>query len=100
MDWPEGRPALDREVALAVVYFYVEETDLDVDGIAKLVMDALEGSIIVNDRFVSQATLRKTELSHLAYLEEPPPSLAQAVNTNREFVYVSISDGPDHRRLP
>jgi Holliday junction resolvase RusA-like endonuclease len=81
--WPPDRPPIDDEVAIAIVYFYPGETNLDVDAIAKLIIDSLEGAVITNDRIVSQAFIRKTEQEYVQCLENPPVVLARAIEPER-----------------
>jgi crossover junction endodeoxyribonuclease RusA len=100
----ENRTAYDLafldEVSVSIVYFYREETDLDVDGIGKLIIDALKGLAFADDDIVSQVLLRKTDQSSTNALNEPPDIVTPVFGIEPDFVYVSIREGPDHRSLP
>jgi len=83
-----------------VVYFYRSETDLDVDGIGKLIVDALKGSAFEDDSVVSQVLLRKTDQDAIGALNEPPDIVTPIFGVEQDFVHVLVDNGPDHRRLP
>lgn len=88
------------EVSAAVVFFYEGETDIDVDNIAKPVLDALTGLIYEDDLQVSQITVRKTALTGGLLIDNPPPALTAALAVGGDFIYVRIGDPPDHRIIP
>lgn len=82
-----------------IVYFYNESTNIDVDGIAKLIFDAIEETVIENDKLVSQVLLRKTDRKGLI-VSNPPALLLDALEAHTSFVYVSLDDAPDHKEVP
>ena len=82
-----------------VIYFYSESTELDVDGIAKLILDGLKQIVFDDDDIVDQVTTRKSDQVGLA-LTNPPPVLAAALGTFPNLVYVKIENGPNHSELP
>lgn len=83
----------------AIIYFYSESTELDVDGIAKLILDSLKQVVFDDDSIVEQVLTRKTDQVGLA-LTNPPTILADALGTFPNLVYVSIQEGPNHSELP
>jgi crossover junction endodeoxyribonuclease RusA len=93
-------PIPSDQVSVVIVYFYRIETDLDVDGIGKLIVDALKGVAFVDDDVVSQVLLRKTDQDSIGELNEPPDVVTPVFGVEPDFVYVAIRDGPDHRSLP
>ena len=83
-DWPEG----------------------DLDNIAKPILDALCGVAFFNDNQIVQLHMKRTDLAKhrvtqiegastrlLGYLED-------AISQRADFVYISVSDSPDHTRIP
>jgi Holliday junction resolvase RusA-like endonuclease len=96
---PAARPPITTESSAVIVYFYNESTNIDVDGIAKLIFDAIEETVIENDKLVSQVLLRKTDRKGLI-VSNPPALLLDALEAHTSFVYVSLDDAPDHKEVP
>ena len=87
-----------------LVFFYFDESDLDVDNIVKPVSDALCAIAFGDDRLVTEWLSRKTDLARTE-ISDPPPSIAAALEVflaeKRPFVYICIvDDGPNHAELP
>ena len=99
--WPPGAPPVVDKVAALIIYFYVGDTDLDVDNIVKPILDSLNKVVNVDDRLVSQMLVRKTELADDLEIRNPSPELTDAFErATDDFVYIRISDGPDHGEVP
>jgi hypothetical protein len=99
--WPRGAPPITEELSATIVYFYVDETNLDVDNIPKAILDALVNVVYTDDALVSQVLVRKTKLEPGLAIRNPPPELAQAMATARgDFVYVRFSSTPIHSEVP
>lgn len=94
-----GFVPLDAEVRVAVTYFYSHATDLDVDNIAKPIVDAMAGVVYEDDRLVTEVVLRKTDQTGDVTLLNPPPELADALYSEPHFVYVRCYGPPDHEEL-
>jgi len=98
--WHPGRRPYDREVGIIVIYFYRDQTNIDIDNIAKPILDALNGLLIEDDVLVSQLVLRKTDQNLIDPIRDPSPALAGAVGEFDNFVYVSLGEPPDHSEVP
>jgi crossover junction endodeoxyribonuclease RusA len=90
---------VSESCSATIVYFYVGSTELDVDGIAKLILDGINEIIYEDDRFVEQVLVRKTDQIGLQ-LTNPPSILAEALLSGQNLVYVRIDSGPNHSELP
>jgi len=53
----------DADVAVLIIYFYQGETTLDVDNIAKSLLDGLKGVLFRDDQQVSEILIRKSRFS-------------------------------------
>jgi Holliday junction resolvase RusA-like endonuclease len=53
-----GPETTDREISLLIVYFYQGETSLDVDNIAKSLLDGLKGVLFRDDQRVSEGSAK------------------------------------------
>jgi len=99
----EGEPT-DQDVAILIIYFYQGETTLDVDNIAKSLLDGLKGVLFRDDQQVSEILIRKSRFSvglsltgASLYLLDAIERMSQAVS---DFVYVRADPAPDHSRIP
>jgi crossover junction endodeoxyribonuclease RusA len=90
---------LHASCSATVIYFYSATTELDVDGIAKLILDSLQRIIFDDDSIVEQVLTRKSDQVGLA-LSNPPVVLADALGRLPNLVYVKINRGPNHSELP
>ena len=99
----EGEPT-DQDVAILIIYFYQGETTLDVDNIAKSLLDGLKGVLFRDDQQVSEILIRKSRFSvglsltgASLYLLDAIERMSQA---GSDFVYVRADPAPDHSRIP
>jgi hypothetical protein len=94
----------DQDVAVLVIYFYQGETTLDVDNMAKSLLDGLKGALFRDDRQVSELLVRKTRLGAGLSLTGASPYLLDAIErmarAGSDFVYVRVDQFPDHSRIP
>ena len=97
--WPRDHPPFTEELSAVIVHFYTETTNIDVDGIAKLILDALKGAAIEDDGLISQVLLRKTNQAGLV-VSNPTPILADTLGSHASFVYVRLGNAPDRKELP
>jgi hypothetical protein len=101
----EGGPGpADQELAVLIIYFYQGETRLDVDNIAKSLLDGLKGVLFRDDQQVSELRVRKSRFSAGLSLTGASPYLLDAIErmsqTSSDFVYVRADPAPDHGRIP
>ena len=99
----EGELA-DADVAVLIIYFDQGETTLDVDNIAKSLLDGLKGVLFRDDRQVSELVVRKTRLSAGLLLTGASLYLLDAVERMSQdasdFVYVRVDQAADHGNIP
>jgi hypothetical protein len=93
-----------QDVAVLIIYFYQGETTLDVDNIAKSLLDGLKGMLFRDDRQVSELVVRKSRLSAGLSLTGASLYLLDAVERmsqdTSDFVYVRVDPAPDHGNIP
>jgi hypothetical protein len=99
----EGEPT-DQDVAVVIIYFYQGETTLDVDNIAKSLLDDLKGVLFRDDRQVSELLIRKSRFSAGLSLTGASLYLLDAIErmsqAGSDFVYLRADPAPDHSRVP
>ena len=97
--WP--KPWLAGELKAIIINFYSgAEPPLDLDNMAKPILDAMQSIVYRNDRQVTQA-----EISHLRIDAAFPVVgvrrvLLNALRTGEEFVYVRLEDPANPFPLP
>jgi Endodeoxyribonuclease RusA len=101
----EGRPGpTDQDLAVLIIYFYQGETTLDVDNIAKSLLDGLKGVVFRDDQQVSELRVRKRRFRTGLSLTGGSPYLLDAIGrmsqAGSDFVYVRADPAPDHGRIP
>jgi len=101
----EGGPGpTHQDVAVLIIYFYQGEAVLDVDNIAKSLLDGLRGVLFRDDRQVSELLVRKSRLSAGLSLTGASLYLLEAIErlsqSGSDFVYVRVDLAPDHSRIP
>jgi hypothetical protein len=99
----EGEPT-DQDVAILIIYFYQGETTLDIDNIAKSLLDGLKGVLFRDDQQVSELVIRKSRFSAGLSLTGASLYLLDAIErmsqAGSDFVYVRADPAPDHSRIP
>jgi crossover junction endodeoxyribonuclease RusA len=90
---------IDHEFSATILYFYTGSTELDVDGVGKLILDSVRGVLIEDDGLATQVVLRKTNQVGLQ-LTNPPPVLVDILGNEPSFVYVGIDGPPNHQEMP
>src|SRR5579884_1392736 len=99
----QGGPT-DHNLSVLIIYFYQGETTLDVDNIAKSLLDGLKGILFQDDQQVSELLVRKSRFG--AGLSLTGASLyllgaiARMAQEGSDFVYVRVDPAPDHSRIP
>lgn len=98
--WDGAALISQQQISVVIIYFHREKTSIDVDNIAKPVVDALKGSVILDDFLVDQITCRRTELSEELLIDSIPDVLVEHFGVTADFLYIKIADGPNHSELP
>ncbi len=94
----------DQDISVLIIYFYQGETSLDVDNIAKSLLDGLKGILFRDDQQVSELLVRKSRFSAGLSLTGASLYLLNAIErmsqAGSDFVYVRADPAPDHGRIP
>jgi Holliday junction resolvase RusA-like endonuclease len=98
--WPGDRAPYAAELQVLVIYYYRNHTTIDVDNISKLILDAIKGILIEDDLLISQLTVRKTDLTKIIEIQNPPDKLVPLLGGSSNFVYVCLGGPPSHREIP
>src|SRR6516165_7638970 len=71
-----GSGTTDQDASVLIIYFYQGEATIDVDNVAKSLLDGLKGVLFRDDRQVSELLVRKSRLSDPEW--EPPAQLPES----------------------
>ena len=81
-----------------LTYLY-HEVAVDLDNLAKPVLDALEGLAYLDDSQVTDVLVRKRRLAEIRRIADPSPVLAAGFSRGRGFLHIAIMDAPDQEVL-
>lgn len=89
-------PHFASEDRIAVTLYYLPEKPMqgDVDNIVKLVLDALNKHIYLDDSQVERLVVQKFEPDNVFSFAQPTPVLARALTIDKPVLYVRISNDP------
>jgi hypothetical protein len=95
--WSKGAKPLESSVSIVIAFFHSGESDLDVDNIPKLVLDAVKGLIYTDDHQVEQVTIRRTRIVPGDVLTAMPFLIDAEIGP--PFVYIRVDPPPNHAEL-
>jgi Holliday junction resolvase RusA-like endonuclease len=97
--WQAQGP-FEASLKLTVVYYHERHSVLiDHDNIVKPIQDALAGLIYKNDRQITDAQTRKTNIDGRFRVRHLSPVYARAFASGKEFIYIKIEEAPSHEEL-
>jgi len=94
--WPAGDPPVTIAVHVEITHGFPAVSG-DLDNLAKPVLDALKGLAYVDDRQVTDLTIRKRDLASDLRVETRWPALIAAFNQGGEFIHVVLQEAPDQK---
>ncbi len=91
---PEEYLASEGRIAATLYYFPDGPMHGDVDNIIKLVLDALNGFVFVDDNRVERVVVQRFEPGNIFEFGNPTSTLLKAVEGQKPVLYVKVSDKP------
>ncbi|MEA5468058.1 RusA family crossover junction endodeoxyribonuclease [Spirulina sp. 06S082] len=79
-----------RDLIQVEVVYYYKRMPLDIDNIAKPILDAFNLLIYIDDRQITDLIIRKRLIEPSVDTRELPLAIASALNQNRPFIFVKI----------
>jgi hypothetical protein len=92
--WPAGELPAVGPIRVNVTHVFVSVA-VDLDNLAKPVLDALKGVVFQDDGQISDIRMRKRELGRIMRIETPLPLLLDALDQGGEFLHVLVEEAPD-----
>jgi crossover junction endodeoxyribonuclease RusA len=97
--WQAQEP-YEGPLKITVVYYHERQAvSIDHDNMFKPIQDALAGLVYKNDRQITDAQTRKTNIDGRFRLRHLSPIYARAFCAGKEFVYIRIEEAPNHEEL-
>jgi crossover junction endodeoxyribonuclease RusA len=93
-------PPVDVKVKVTITHYQRGGTLPDVDNMAKPILDAITGTVWVDDRQVDSATPGRVDLDGMYRIAGLSMVLAEGFSRDEPFVHVRIEDFTDQEYLP
>lgn len=90
----EGHWAAKGRISVTIYYFPPEKRTGDVDNIVKLILDAMNKHVYMDDSQVERVVVQKFEPDNVFQFGAPSAILAGAMGATKPVVYVRVSDNP------
>jgi crossover junction endodeoxyribonuclease RusA len=86
---PIETPATSEAVQVIITHYCIIQIS-DLDNIIKPIVDAMKILVYVDDRQVTDLTVKRRKLKEFADITAISPLLAEALAAGQEFIYVKI----------
>ena len=84
-------PPFAEEVMVTITYFF-DGASLDVDNMAKPILDALKGLVYSDDSQVTDLLCRKRDLNGDLRIQNPSPVLLANFSQSEPFLHITVVD--------
>lgn len=91
---PEGHWASEGRISVTLLYFPDTPRQGDIDNYVKLILDALNEHIYMDDSQVERILVQKFEPDNVFRFAAPSRTLEQALRQRKPLVYVRVSNDP------
>jgi crossover junction endodeoxyribonuclease RusA len=91
---PQPHFASGKRLSVILYYFPEDQTDLDVDNITKLTLDALRPHIYMDDKQIDRMVVQKFGAGNVFNFSNPSATLVDALTGKKPVLYVRLSDEP------
>lgn len=86
---PIGMTATQEPVQVIITHYCITQTS-DLDNIIKPIVDSMNSLVYVDDRQVTDLTVKRRKLKEFSDLAAISPLIAESLATGKEFIYVKI----------
>ncbi len=95
---PVGTVPTIESVQIIIIHYYAASPP-DIDNIAKPILDALNLLVYIDDKQITDLTLRRRSLRNLSKTQNLPDVVAEALAKSEPFIYVKIDTSPNLTEL-
>ncbi len=96
--WTMAGPPIASDVSVTISHFF-EGAPGDVDNLSKLIIDALKGIVLADDRQVSDLIVQRRPLAGPYIVTSASPELTKGIGLGREFLHIAIASPPANAEL-
>ena len=96
--WPAGEPPATGPIRLEITYVYANIA-IDLDNLAKPILDALKGLVFRDDEQITDMAMRKRQLDRILQIETLLPLLLEGLARGEEFLHVLVQEASDQEVL-
>lgn len=86
---PIGMEATSDPVQVIITHYCITQTS-DLDNIIKPIVDSMNSLVYIDDRQVTDLTVKRRKLQELTDRTAISPLIAEALAAGQEFIYVKI----------
>ncbi|MCU0545444.1 MAG: RusA family crossover junction endodeoxyribonuclease [Oscillatoriaceae cyanobacterium Prado104] len=86
---PIGMEATRETVHVIITHYCIVQTS-DLDNIVKPIVDSMNSIVYIDDRQVTDLTVKRRKFKEFADLAAISPLIAEALGAGEEFIYVKI----------
>jgi Holliday junction resolvase RusA-like endonuclease len=96
--WPADEPPALGPISVTITHVYAEVA-VDLDNLAKPVLDALKGLVYLDDGQVTDIAMRKRDMARDLRILAPSPVVLDAFGRGGEFLHIRVEEAPDQERI-
>jgi crossover junction endodeoxyribonuclease RusA len=96
--WPAGEAPTLGPIQVSMTYVF-SGAAVDLDNLAKPVLDALKGLVYLDDGQVTDIAMRKRDMARDLRTSTPSPVLLSAFERGEEFLHILVEQAPDQELL-
>jgi crossover junction endodeoxyribonuclease RusA len=96
--WPRDEPPALGSIRVSVTYVFAGAA-VDLDNLAKPVLDALKGLVYQDDGQVTDIAMRKRDGAANLRISIPSSVLLGAFSRGQEFLHVVVDEAPDQELI-
>src|SRR5262249_43353200 len=92
-----GKEALTVPLKMTVVYYHEGSAiRVDNDNRVRPIQDALKGLVYVDDKLITDTSVRKTDIDQPFVVRRASMVLLEALSVGNEFLHITIGPAPSH----
>lgn len=96
--WPADEPPALGPIRFTITHVYAEVA-VDLDNLAKPVLDALKGLVYHDDGQVTDIVMSKRGMARDLRIPAPSPVLLDAFRWGGEFLHIRVEEAPDQGQI-
>jgi crossover junction endodeoxyribonuclease RusA len=96
--WPAAEPPALGPIRVSITYVFADIV-VDLDNLAKPVLDALKGVVYQDDGQITDIAMRKRDMARDLRILTPSAVLLDAFMRGEEFLHILVEEAPDQELM-